>query len=393
MNRIFNRGLAIFFLALTIRVIAAGITTVTDLNPDSRADAVGFGQSAEMIARGITSGQPYLFISDSTSIAHLLNPFGPGGIYQLWGTFLAPFWLLPGPSGFYARLGNALLAAYAIYNVYLIASYYHSDHAGIIATLPMIFYPSFVAVQSTLLREAMVLFCITIAAKFLITPYGPNSKGLCYLLAGGSMYIALILRPDNLLIYIVVVFSAIAVYMVYSGRISKWTLIITGSLLPFGFIFALPYIQSGVQFLARTRQLRGQGRAVYLADVVPQTISEVIAFSWIGAAYFLYAPFPWMISTVPDLIISIEGIITIIFTITAVWGLRSFSQKNPPVAIGLIIGFSVAIVLYGIGTVNYGTGMRHRQMFLWIVFLFGGIGLSDHIHFTFFSSEPQSTLD
>ncbi|MDB2276717.1 hypothetical protein PM022_19780 [Halorubrum ezzemoulense] len=106
---------------------------------------------------------------------------------------------------------------------------------------------------------------------------------------------------------------------------------------------------------------------------------ELIAFSWIGAAYFLYAPFPWMIETVPDLLVGVEGLLNIAFTITAIWGVRSLSQKNMPATVGLLAGLAVAVVLYGVGTVNYGTGMRHRQMFLWVIFLFGGIGISEHV--------------
>ena len=381
MNKRMKQAVPVFAIALAVRVVAAGVTTVTTLNPDSTADAVGFGKTADAIAQGLLEGDPYLYADGSVGLAQFLFPLASSDIYSVWGTFLAPFWLLPGPSGFYARLGNAFLGAFAIYNVYLIARYYHSHQAGVIAVLPMIFYPSFVAVHSTLLREAIVLFGITTAVRLLIFSRQRRSKWFSYTLAAGLLHIALLLRDDNLVIYVAAISAAIAVSLLKSGSVSKRTAGFGLALSPVAFLLSLPLIREGIEFLARTRTLRARGRAVYLPEVVPRTIVELVAFSWVGAAYFLYAPFPWMIETIPDLLVGTEGLVNIGFTIAAVWGVRSLDQKYQYAIVGLLVGLAVAIVLYGVGTVNYGTGMRHRQMFIWVIFLFGGIGISEHVRF------------
>jgi len=360
-------GLVVFVAALLVRFVAAVVTTVTTLNPDSTADARGFAGVADTIAENLLRGQ--------------LSTPEAGYIYELWGSFLAPFWLLPGPSGFYARLGNALLAAFAIYNVYLIARTYHSHQAGVIAALPMIFYPSFVAVHSTVLREAIVLFGITTAARLLTVSSRNYLRRLTYALAGVSLYVATIMRTDNLIIYVAAVAAALAAYVVERRPNPLRSVVVGTGLSLVGFVLALPVVRTGVRHLARIREVRAFGRAAYLSDVVPRTIIELIAFSWIGAAYFLYAPFPWMIETIPDLLISMEGVGSIAFTIAAIWGVRSLGQKNLSATVGLLVGLALAVVFYGVGTANYGTGMRHRQMFLWVIFLFGGIGISKHVQF------------
>lgn len=394
-----RQALPVFAIAFFVRGIAAVVTTLTTLNPDSTADAVGFGNNAEMISRGLLEGQPYRYTSASADLSQWLFPVGGVDIYTLWGTFLAPFWLLPGPSGFYARLGNAFLGAFAIYNVYLIARYYHSHHAGVVASVPMVFYPSFVAVQSTLLREALVLFGITTATRLLMIPSQRRSRLFSWALAGLALHVSLLLRNDNVVIYSAAIAAALAVYAVQSGYISKRALGIGLSLSPVAFVVSLPVVRDGVKFLAYLREVRAGGRAVYLPEVIPRTILELVAFSWVGAAYFLYAPFPWMIATIPDLLVSIEGVINVAFTVAAVWGVRLLGRKNAHATIGLLVGLSAAVVLYGVGTVNYGTGMRHRQMFLWVIFLFGGIGISEHVRLvwpfewgrdTFSTSETQT---
>ncbi|SDZ98292.1 Dolichyl-phosphate-mannose-protein mannosyltransferase [Haloplanus vescus] len=381
MDKEAKQTIPIFVLTLILRFISAGITTVTNLNPDSQADAIKFGNTAALIARGISNGQPYRYVSGSVGFSELIYPLTSVDPYNLWGSFLSPFWLLPGPSGLYARLGNAFLGAFAIYNVYLIARYYHSHHAGITAALPMIFYPSFVAIHSTLLREAIILFAITTAARLLILPLQQRPYWFSYALAAVLLHISLLQRDDNAIIIAAAIGAAIAAYMIKSGYISKSTTGLGLALSPVAFVLSLPVIRDGVEFLAYIRVVRARGRTIYLPDVIPQTILELAAFSWVGGAYFLYAPFPWMIETIPDLLVGIEGLVSIAFTMASIWGIRSLGQKNPSATIGLLVGLVVAVILYGVGTVNYGTGMRHRQMFLWVIFLFGGIGISEHVKF------------
>ncbi|SNR71293.1 hypothetical protein SAMN06266787_11353 [Halorubrum ezzemoulense] len=381
MNKTTKQGFCLFVTAFSFRLVTTIITTVTTVNPDSTADALEFGDRAEKIAQGILEGNPYLYTTGSIEISQFLLPLASPNIYDLWGSFLAPFWLLPGPSGFYARLGNALFGALAIYNVYVITRYYHSHQAGVIATLPMIFYPSFVAVHSTLLREAIVLFGITTVVRLLIFSRHRHSKWPSYVLAAGLLHFTLLLRGDNFIIYAAAISAVVLVYLIKSGLVTIRTAGFGLALSPAAFALALPSIRDGIEFLAYTRTVRARGRAVYLPEIVPQTIVELVAFSWVGAAYFLYAPFPWMIETIPDLLVGTEGLVNIGFTIAAVWGVRSLVQKYQYAIVGLLVGLAIAIVLYGVGTVNYGTGMRHRQMFIWVIFLFGGIGISEHVRF------------
>lgn len=374
-----SQAIPVFVLAFVSRAIAALVTTLTNLNPDSTEDAVRFGETAETIALGMREGQSYLFTFGSIDILQLLDPFATVGIYKLWGAFLAPYWLLPGPSGFYARLVNAFLGAFAIYNVYLIARFYHSHHAGVVAALPMMFYPSYVAIHSTLLREAAVLLGITLSARLLLIPSGWRSRVARYLVAGVVLYPALLLRTDNAVIYGAALVVAFLAYAVDAGHVTKHGIGAVGAV--FALIYLLPLVQRGIDYLAWIRQIRATGRTVYLSEAIPQTALELLLFSWVGAAYFLYAPFPWMVETLPDMLVSIEGFVSLVFTVASLWGVRAMLRKNAPATVGLLAGLGVAVVLYGVGTVNYGTGMRHRQMFLWVIFLFGGIGISELVWF------------
>ena len=374
-----TNGLLVFIIALCIRIISALITTISSLNPQSPADATKFAFTAEYIADGFLQGQltfPAVTVT-----------------FQRWGLLLSPFWLLPGPSGLYARVGNALLGALAIYNVYTIARYYHSNRAGVIAVTPLILYPSIIAVHTTLLREAIILFGITTAVRLIIIPPQGRFRLLNYGIGFTVLYIAYIQRPDNYPIYIVAFSVGLLAYAFESGYVSKRAIGAMAMFSPLFIILSWSFIQSGLEYLSYIRDVRGGGRTDYLLTVIPQTLPELTAFSWIGAAYFLYTPFPWMIETIPDLLVSIESLVTMGFSIAAVWGIRTLARKNKPATVALVVGLVLAIVFYGVGTVNYGTGMRHRQMFTWIIFLFGGIGIAEHVNFRglpYASTPPES---
>jgi hypothetical protein len=72
-----REGLFVFTVAFLVRFVAAGITTLTTLNPDSTGDARGFARAAKTIAEDFFQGQ-------------IILPWA-GDIYDLWGAFLAPF--------------------------------------------------------------------------------------------------------------------------------------------------------------------------------------------------------------------------------------------------------------------------------------------------------------
>lgn len=362
-----NRGRTVILSAVLVRLVGAVITSLTMLNPESQADATGFAYAAAFIGNGLAHGQ-------------LLFPPDMGTTRLRWGFFLAPYWLLPGPSVFYGRVGNGVLGAFAIYNVYIIARYYHSHRAGVFAAMPMIVYPSFIAVQSTLLREAFVLFGITTAARLLIIPPETRDRILSYMIAGGVLALAVLHRSDNVIIYGAAVVIGLAVYL--TKYVGPTRMIFSGALLWLITLpFSVPQIEDGVQYLAHIREFRARGRTVYLADTIPASVPELIAFSWVGAVYFLYAPLPWMITTPADVIVGLEGVISLAFTVIGIFGVKILYSKNEVATLGLLVGFTVGVVLYGVGTANFGTAMRHRQMFLWIVFLFGGIGIAEHFEF------------
>ena len=367
-NHTRHTAVLVFFIALTTRLFGVVLTTVTKLNTYARADVNRFSAAAEFIADGLRRG------------AYITNPDFSNTI-NTWGSALAPFWLVAGPSRIYARVGVALLGAFAVYNVYIIARSYASQQAALIAVVPLIFYPSFIFIHSTVLREAAVLVGLTAGTRFLTVPSPRLSLPTNYGLAVLFLWFSLVFRPENLPVIVAVLALAIVV---------KYRHVIAGSVVRHfvppiaivGTVLTYPQAKEIVRSLARIRRNRARGRTEYLGYVFPETVMSAIAFSWIGAVYFLFTPFPWMVEEITGIIALFEGLGNLVYAVFGVIGARKLGTRNTTVGVALTAGVILGAVLYGLGTANVGTAIRHRQMLLWAVFVLGGLGIAEKVQFT-----------
>ncbi|WP_224333820.1 hypothetical protein [Haloprofundus halobius] len=295
----------------------------------------------------------------------------------VWGVMLSPFWFLPGPSALYARVGIAFLGAAAVYNVVLLGIQLHSRRAGIVAGVPLAVLPSLVLVHASLLREAVVLFALTSVVRLWLAPPRRLRQTVRVALAVALLLVATALRIENVPFYALVVGVGIVATLLERERVPYPSLAVPAVGIVGGLVAAsqLPRV---TRYLTEIRDARARGRAVYLADALPANGLELIAFSWVAAAYFLFAPFPWMVSTPADLVGMAEGLVTLGFAVASIWGVRSAGRVAPAATVTLLVGLLVGATLYGLANANYGTTIRQRQMFTWVLYLFGGIGVCEH---------------
>jgi hypothetical protein len=207
-----------------------------------------------------------------------------------------------------------------------------------------------------------------------------------YSVAGAFLWLASIFRPENRPIFVLVL--SIAVLISHRHVINRELM----------YYLALPAVVAAAVAarakvpavlgrLANIRGYRARGRTAYLSQVIPETIPSAIAFSWLGAAYFLFAPFPWMISQLPDFVAFFEGITNLSFAVAGLYGFRLLLYRNATVAISLAVGIVLSAVLYGLANANVGTVVRQRQMIIWALFVFGGVGVAEHFGLSL-SSNP-----
>ena len=130
--------------------------------------------------------------------------------------------------------------------------------------------------------------------------------------------------------------------------------------------------QNADSFLDKTNAETGGG-STYLAALEINSPLQFIMYAPIKGFYLLYSPMPWLIRGGLD-------ILTFVFD-TCLWGyatyniLRNFRKIDTKYKM-LFLAIFVAGMVYGMGTHNTGTAMRHRNKFMSLM-LISYIGVKD----------------
>lgn len=130
--------------------------------------------------------------------------------------------------------------------------------------------------------------------------------------------------------------------------------------------------QNADSFIDKTNAETGGG-STYLAALEINNPIEFIMYAPIKGFYLLYSPMPWLIRGGLD-------ILTFVFD-TCLWGyatyniLRNFRKIDTKYKM-LFLAIFVAGMVYGMGTHNTGTAMRHRNKFMSLM-LVSYIGVKD----------------
>ena len=116
----------LFFLSFFIRLVGIFLTELTGINPFSYGQVNLHARNADIFASHITRLSVSDHLSGSTDVRN-------------WAFLLSTFWMIPGPSEFYAQIAIAIISTVSAINLYLLGSHFHSKQAGVLAALPVIF--------------------------------------------------------------------------------------------------------------------------------------------------------------------------------------------------------------------------------------------------------------
>jgi hypothetical protein len=115
-----------------------------------------------------------------------------------------------------------------------------------------------------------------------------------------------------------------------------------------------------------------RGRAVYLANVRPESKFDVVIQTPIRVIYFLFTPAPWQVDTAQDLFGAFDALLYVILIGFGLWGLWVLGRTRPTIAISLLVIACFFLITFSWGVSNYGAAIRHREK---LVFLFIAIGM------------------
>lgn len=299
-----------------------------------------------------------------------------------WGMFyyVGAVYYAIGQNPFAMQLINCALGAAACVGVYKISMMiYPHQRPARIAALMTAFSPSMLLWSSQLLKDAPIVLCLCLCAIYTLKlrqRFQP--QGLIMLLA--ALFCLFSLR--NYVFYIMFVSVACAL-MLRPGKLSPMRMAQGGLLvLVLGIAFAyfgasrvpgetfdLKRIQAAREWGAKASN-SGFGGDVDITDP-----KAALGFLPIGLMYVLFAPFPWMVTNVRQLITLPELVawwLLVPMLVRGYWyGVRHRLKETFAISI-FTIGLTVMYALY---QSNVGTAYRHRAQLYIFFFVFISIGL------------------
>jgi len=116
-------------------------------------------------------------------------------------------------------------------------------------------------------------------------------------------------------------------------------------------------------------QYRTFGGAAYLEFMRYESWLDVALAAPVRAIYFQYAPFPLHVDSAFDLAAALFTPVLVVLTVTAALSLRS-ADTDPLVELLLLVVYGGGVVGYGLVDANFGTTIRHRAVFVFLLVVF-----------------------
>ncbi|WP_435068278.1 hypothetical protein [Haloplanus sp. C73] len=124
-----------------------------------------------------------------------------------------------------------------------------------------------------------------------------------------------------------------------------------------------------VDSLNRRLQYRATGSAAYLDGMAYDSWLDVALAAPIRALYFQFAPFPLHVSSAFDVLAVLSLPLLVVITVTGAVSLRQRRHQSV-VALTLGVFYVAGIVGYGLVDANFGTTVRHRGIFVFLLCVF-----------------------
>ncbi len=334
----------------------------------------------------VYSGLPYLTASDASRFHQMGLRFAEFGFAELiyppypTGSTLYAYWIGMVYSFFgteeraVVKAFNILAGVFTVYNGYHISRLLWTRGIAIQNAWILALFPLLVVYSQNFLREAFFAYFLTLGIWYFLSWYKLGRThhiffSILSISLSSAFHVGALMSLLALALYNVwIFFHSFFIGKTYSaGRTIFSTLVLLGGLYFMNATgWGLPSIggegalqEFGVEELIEERGGdRRTGRAAYLTGMTASSTADVVWQTPIRAVYFLFAPFPWMLNSVWDLV----GLMDALFYLLILFGIYKslpVIRQNPSRVIILLMLLGM-VIMFAWGVTNYGTGMRHR---------------------------------
>jgi 4-amino-4-deoxy-L-arabinose transferase-like glycosyltransferase len=308
---------------------------------------------------------------------NLGNVSGYGFVY-----LVAALYLVFGRNQLLAQLTNATIGCLSILVIYGIARRLFSEREARWAALFMAFFPQMIFWSCAIYKDPSILLCISLAMYSLLRLRDQLTPGLILL------FVASVLALLTLRFYIfyMVVFATMGTFLisqrrgVLSGLLAQ---LLVGGALAAALVFGIrqevvkqqtSYFDLDKLQISREGQIQ-VGRSDFGADFDVSTPAGAVAAIPVGLVYLLFAPFPWAISGVRQVLTLPETLVWYALMPALFRGLVHTARHRFRAVLPILTFAAVLTVAYAVFQSNVGTAYRQRTQISMFFFIFMGVGI------------------
>lgn len=362
----------LLLVAFFLRALAALVNVYVVPLPDSTADAITFEKVAWEWAQG--------------GVVEAVRQFtGPDSYFISW--LLSILYALMDRSLLMAQSVSLLFGMGTVVLGSLLAKELWGKRTAIKAGWVLALFPTLILYSALVMREAYIWFFVLVAL-YAVAFWARDNKlrYLFFALSGftgaaffhGAMFVGAVF----FLLYVAL--RAVRRLFFYLSRsrlqFSSFVLIfsVSFSLLYYvGSGVSLPKLGTFQQAInteriidiveSRTEGSGGKLGASFPDWTQPSTDADMLVKTPLRMAYFTFSPFPWDVRLPSHLIGMFDGIFYLLLFFL-IWRNRRAIWASPATRVILLIVIGY-ILVFSLGTGNFGTGIRHRAKFVAVLII------------------------
>lgn len=253
--------------------------------------------------------------------------------------------------------------------------------------VPFLLWPSLVTRGTTTMREPL-LICLTVLIVYCLLRFRQERRNSYPLWAIAACLCAALIHKAYAVVAMAVIPFVLFFVMQQQGRFYRSGLFYARvglGVMFLGFLFIvyreftsvrglepLLALMSGdteyMQAVVESKSEKG-ARATYTAGLDFSSPGSIVASYPLVFAYYVFSPFPWMITSAYDAYAALEGAFRLVgfLCFAAAYRNGAIDRSNLNIAFAVLVAI---LMVWAAGTVNYGTASRHHTTTIWFFLLF-----------------------
>jgi hypothetical protein len=272
-----------------------------------------------------------------------------------------------------------LLTALLVYRLSLLI--FENRRAANIALIMTLFFPTFIAFTTYVLRDALILFFTFLMLYTGMLAALGRSRIVNAAIALISFVLIGIYRVQNLYLYgaIGVGYLLLALFLSKRLKTIKWALLLVGvAVMVYVLIANRELVQLIINYPLRAQPLRAGGASVYLENMEYRSLFDLIRYLPLRFIYFTFGPFLWNVYSASMLLSALESLVVVATFILTVLYFRKKKVALHLSAQWFLLFFCLTCLLANaLVDSNFGTSVRHRIPYVIFFFMFTGAYLRD----------------